>query len=167
MADFNVAFDWVMGFEDPKREYATVNDAPPGAFAISGINSRAFPSDFQTISVLSMPQRVAAVQAFYELNFWNSWIAQLQSDELAKRVFDAGVNMGKDTAVKLLQQALGAAVVRDGAWGPITLQAANSANPDELVGAFKRARIGYYEVIAARNPDDAKYLDGWRVRASQ
>ncbi len=167
MANFDIAFEWMMHNEDPKREYATVNDAPPGAFAISGINSAAFPQDFANIAGMPQNQRGPAVELFYRRYFWNTWFDQLDSDDVAKRVFDTAVNMGPGTAVKLLQQALGPPVARDGAWGPATLQAANSTDPDALLTAFRRARIGYYETIAARSPELAKYLDQWRTRASQ
>ena len=51
MSDFSVCFEWMMDNEDARRAYAQVPDAPPGAFAISGINSAAFPIDFADIKV--------------------------------------------------------------------------------------------------------------------
>ena len=136
-------------------------------FAISGINSAAFPQEFAAIAALPQSQRQPMVRAFYLTHFWNSWYAQLNSDEVSKRVFDTAVNMGPGTAVKLLQQALGPPVARDGEWGPATLQAANSASSDTLVAAFRRARICHYSVIAENNPADEKFLAEWRTRASQ
>lgn len=167
MASFEVAFEWMMNNEDGKREYAIVPDAPAGAHAISGINSAAFPQEFANIAAVPQAQRGPAVELFYRRNFWNNWFDQLDSDEIAKRVFDDAVNMGPGTAVKLLQQALGPPVARDGEWGPATLQAANSAAPDTLVAAFRRARICHYSVIAESNPADKKFLAEWEARASQ
>ena len=89
-------------------------------------------------------------------------------DFSAKRVFDFGVNAGAGTAVKTLQQALnalGGTLTADGGWGPVTLAAANSADPAALVQAFIRARVAHYEAIAAANPADAAYLKGWLKRA--
>lgn len=167
MAVFEIAYDWMMDNEDAGRKYAQVPDAPPGAFAISGINSVSFPSDFSAISALAQSSRGPSIQRFYQVRFWSIWFQQLLSDDLSKRVFDAAVNMGSSEAVKLLQAALGASVAQDGAWGPVTLQAANSANPDVIVEAFKQVRITHYKAIVESNPADAKYLSEWLARASK
>ena len=170
MAVFQIAYNWMMDNEDARRAYAQVPDAPPGAFAISGINSAAFPIDFADIKVIPQVQRGPAVQRFYQAHFWNTWFAQLFSDDLAKRVFDAAVNMGEGTAVKVLQtaiNALGGALTVDGGWGPATLAAANAANPGALVAAFINAREEHYREIVQNNPADAKYLPNWLARAGK
>ena len=115
MANFEVCYEWMMDNEDAGRNYEKVSDDPPGAFAISGINSAKFPTQFARIDALPQSQRAAAVHTFYEATFWNRWYAQLIADEVAKRVYDAAVNMGPATAARLLQQAAGAE--QDGAWG--------------------------------------------------
>jgi len=165
MASFDLAYDFMMDNEDAARACAIVPDAPAGAHAISGINSAAFPASYAAIAALVQDQREAAVYQFYKVKFWNSWFAQLQSDELAKRVFDESVNAGGETAVSLLQRALGPPVAVDGGWGPQTLAASNSADPDALVTAFISERVRYYEAIAARHSSDEKYLAEWLVRA--
>ena len=120
MADFQVCYNWMMDNEDQGRQYKTVPDAPPGAFAISGINSSAFPTQFAKINALTLDQRGAVVEQFYQDTFWNKWFDQIASDELAERVFDSAVNMGPGTAVKLLQTAAGCPA--DGVWGPQTVE---------------------------------------------
>lgn len=155
MASFDVAFDWLMQSEDAARAYAVEPDAPPGAHAISGINSAAYPLQFAKISALPQDQRGVEVENFYRAAFWNKWYAQLASDELAKRVFDAAVNMGPGTAVKLLQNAAGCAA--DGCWGPATLAAVNAMG-DFLVGPFKVVRLAHYQTIVKWNPGLAHYL---------
>ncbi len=173
MADFTVAFQWAMQFEDPMRACAQVPDAAPAGvagpcYAISGINSGAWPEQFAAIAALPQGQRAAAVEAFYLAEFWNGWLAQLASDDVAKRVFDFGVNAGSGTAVKTLQQALntlGGSLAVDGGWGPVTLTAANSTDPAALVGAFIAARVAHYRAIASANPADAVNLNGWLARA--
>ena len=170
MAVFQIAYNWMMDNEDARRAYAQVPDAPPGAFAISGINSAAFPIDFADIKVIPQAQRGPAVQRFYQVNFWNRWFDKLLSDDVAKRVFDAAVNMGAGTAVKLLQtaiNALGAAFTVDGGWGPMTLAGANAANPEALVAAFIEARENHYRAIVQKNPADTQYLQNWLARAGK
>ena len=170
MADFQTCYDWMMDNEDARRAYARVSDSPPGAFAISGINSAAFPSDFAAIETIPQAQRGPSIKRFYQLHFWNNWFSQLLSDDLAKRVFDAAVNMGAGTAIRLLQtaaNALGGALTVDGGWGTLTLTAANSANPAALIAAFIEARENYYRAIVQRNPADQKYLQEWLARAGK
>lgn len=170
MASFDIAYDWMMDNEDARRAYAQIPDAPPGAFAISGINSAAFPEDFGVIAATPQSQRAPKVQAFYAEKFWNNWFSQLLSDDLAKRIFDEAVNAGEGTAVRVLQEAinaLGGALTVDGGWGTLTLTAANSANPAALIAAFIEARENYYRAIVQRNPADQKYLQEWLARAAK
>ena len=170
MASFQIAYDWMLNNEDASREYALAPDAPPGAFAISGINIAAFPAEFQVIAKIPQANRGGAIRLFYEVHFWNNWFSQLLSDDLAKRVFDAAVNMGAGTAIRLLQtaaNALGGALTVDGGWGTLTLTAANSANPAALIAAFIEARENYYRAIVQRNPADQKYLQEWLARAGK
>ena len=170
MASFEIAYEWMMNREDARRAYARVSDSPPGAFAISGINSAAFPSDFAAIEAIPQAQRGPSIKRFYQLRFWNTWFSQLLSDDLAKRVFDAAVNMGAGTAIRLLQtaaNALGGALTVDGGWGTLTLTAANSANPAALIAAFIEARENYYRAIVQNNPADKKYLEEWLARAGK
>lgn len=169
MANFQTALAFTLKFEDPTHEYATTPDAPPGAYAIAGVNSAAWPQDFATINALGPDYRPAAVAQFYQEEFWNTWLEQLTSDEVAKRVFDAGVNMGIGTSVKLLQDAINASnptqLTVDGGWGPHTLAAANGCDETELVGQFKAVRCQHYNDIVAANPVNQKYLNGWLARA--
>ena len=139
MSDFDVAFDWMMDNEDSTRACVPVHDPIPlkdgKAMAISGINSYFYPLDYENILGIVPANRLSAVRGFYHRVFWNQWFAQLASDEVAKRVFDASVNMGPGTAVKLLQEAVNAEpsiidktvpIAVDGVWVPLTVDAANS-----------------------------------------
>jgi lysozyme family protein len=144
-----------MAFEDgplPYR-YKTGTDNN-GGLVISGINSKSFPSQLAAISAIPQVQRGPAVQNFYAQQFWNQWYAQLTSDESAKRIFDAAVNMGKGTGVRIAQLAAGCQV--DGAWGPNTVAAINSMA--DFVPAFQEARLAHYRTIVAGNPSYAVYL---------
>lgn len=165
MSDFQTCFDWMMQNEDgpgPPYRYKQVPD--PGGFAVSGINSASYPEQANAIAAMPQAERGPAVQAFYEAEFWNQWYEKLLDDELVKRVFDAAVNMGPVTAVKLLQKASGCPV--DGHWGPLTVNAANNAGA-ELVEAFKEVRGDHYRDIVAANPQDAIYLQAWLARAEK
>ncbi len=173
VAEFPVAFQWAMQFEDPLMACEPVPDAAPAGVAgpchaISGINSGAWPAQFSAIAALPRSERKPAVETFYRGRYWNAWLAQIGSDDVAKRVFDFSVNAGSGTAVKTLQQALnalGGSLAVDGGWGPQTLAAANAADAAALVKAFIEARVAHYQAIAAADPADAAYLNGWLARA--
>ena len=176
MASFDVALAWLLTSEDPLLTYEPNPD--PGGFAIAGVNSHVFPEDYADIAALPVSQRPAAVASFYRHEFWNQYYAQLNSDEVAKRVFDAAVNMGPGTAVRLLQEAIIDAwtdahsitpieLATDGAWGPKTVAAANALNDSLLVQWFKSYRCDHYDEIVAKNPANQKYLAGWLARASK
>ena len=162
MASFDVCYNFMMDAEDAPRAYKIVPDAPPGAHAVSGINSAAFPAEFDAISKLMISERGSAIEQFYRSRFWNRSFDGMNSDELAKRVFDAAVNMGSGTAAKILQRVLG--VTPDGVIGPATVVAANSG---DHVAAFISARKQHYISIASANPAKKQYLKQWLARASR
>ena len=163
-----MALNWTLDFEDPRREYAIVPDAPAGAHAIAGVNSVEQPEAYAIIAALLQEQRALSVETFYRHQFWNKWLAQLTSDDLAKRVFDSAVNMGGRTAVGVLQGAVNSVNVDkievDKNWGPSTVCAANSSGPS-ITSAFQGLRSSHYRAIVDAQPQDAKYLAGWLARA--
>lgn len=184
MADWNTAYNFMMDNEDGPRACAQIPDAPEqhdpvtgeriGAFAISGVNSAAWPAEFAAIAALPQDQREPLVQQFYQDHVWNQWFAQIVSDDVCKRVFDFAVNAGGAKAVRCLQQAVnslaapGATLLTvDGGWGPMTLAAANAADPVALTSAFQTQRVADYQAIAAANPSLAKYLPAWTARAQK
>lgn len=189
MSSWSTAFNWVMDNEDRGRNYASVPDAPgeyqldangnlvldnhghkiwQGAWAISGINSAAYPVQYQQINSLPQPARGPAIEGFYKTYFWSPFLDQVTSDEVGKRVFDAEVNMGQRVGVKCLQIALGFAPADcNGKWGPHTVSACNEAVEADLVAAFITARVQHYEDIIALKPADVKYKAVWEARAKK
>jgi lysozyme family protein len=175
MADWNTAYNWMMDNEDAARACAQVADASPegvagSCFAISGINSGAWPVEFAAIAAADQASREPRVQRFYQDHFWNYWLAHLNSDELCKRIFDFAVNGGSRTSVRCLQLAVnsfyhGNPLVEDGEWGPKTMAATNACNPATLVAAFQQQRVAYCQAIVAANPDKAICLNAWIARA--
>lgn len=87
---------------------------------------------------------------------------------LQEHVFDIAVNSGPRTSITLLQRALnrcGAGIKEDGVLGPAT-RAAAAAYPckdinRELVGV----RLRFYDDIAASDPKQRAFIDGWHKRA--
>jgi len=174
MADWNTAYNWMMDNEDSQRACAEVPDAPPGAFAISGVNSASWPTEYAAIAAVPQADREPLVQQFYENHFWNQWFAQVLSDDVCMRVFDFAVNGGSGPSVRCLQQAVNSLlppgatpIAEDGGWGPATLGATNAADPVALVPAFQAQRVAHYQAIVAANPAQAQYLNAWTARANK
>lgn len=171
MSQFFPALSFVLNNEDGRRQYAAVPDAPPGARAISGINSAAYPTQYAKIAALPQAQRGSAVSDFYLTEFWNPLeVANLDSQDLANRVMDQAVNGGLGSGGKLLQvaaNACGSSLAIDGSIGNETVSAANSLDQSQLLTAFKTARINHYKAIAVHNSSLQKYLPEWLARASK
>jgi lysozyme family protein len=182
MASFKTAYSWLLSNEDAADMHATVTDrCPEGCtldhcFAISGINSGAFPLQYTAIANMPQADRGPLVKTFYLAHFWcilngSSWYAQLTSDEVAKRVFDFAVNAGSEASVRCLQQAVNwcgdpglPRLICDGKWGPNTVEQVNACGP-ALVGSFQQSRVAYYDALIAKNPALAIYKDAWTARA--
>lgn len=117
-----------------------------------GISAAQYPA--LDINSLSREQAVA----IYNRDYWNA----IQGDRLPQRlaivVFDSAVNQGLETAIKLLQSAVGAQV--DGAMGPQTIGAVNAMDQDKAINYTLAARAVRYP--QAKNwPRDGK---GWMRR---
>ena len=92
MSDFLPAFWRTMSFEDPQHLYALIPDNQGNV--ISGINSLAWPAQFEAIAAVPQAQRGPAVQQFYLQSFWEPMnVAGLQYQDLANQVFDSGVRV--------------------------------------------------------------------------
>jgi hypothetical protein len=168
MASYDKAFEFLMENEDRNRECATVPD--DGDFAISGINSRAFPEQFSKINETPQEERLPMVYAFYKDVFWNIFIQGLFGEDIASRIFDMSVNAGQQMAIREAQMAvntLGKEIAVDGHWGPATITAINSCDQESLVEAYREQRRSHYLKIVATNPEKTKYLAGWLARASK
>jgi lysozyme family protein len=163
MADFATCFPFVLANEDyDPPQYKAVADpteSDPTAEAIAGINSAFWPAQFAAILAVAQSERGPAVAAFYQENFWNSWLEQLVSNKIAAMVLDASVNQGAGWATKFLQTACSVEV--DGKFGPNTLAAANALPSGVIVPAFIEARQARYRQVGGPS------LDEWLQRAEK
>lgn len=131
--------------------------------------------DAQDVKRLTRNQ---AIDIFVKHYFDRPRIAELPTP-LHATVFDMYVNAGGN-AIKILQRLLvemGQDIVVDGALGPQSIAAAQSAwlaAPEHLVDAYGIARRNYYFRIADRRPASRKYArtragrkGGWIKRAEE
>src|SRR5713226_8002006 len=79
----------------------------------------------------------AMVKAFYSEQFWDNYFNQINSQAIADKLLAMSVNFGKETAVSLLQRALGylqgKLVIEDGKFGPRTLDFINGTDENKLL----------------------------------
>ena len=156
---FEEAFEYVI---ENEGEYV---DDPhdSGGETKWGICKRSYPH--LDIKKLSLNE----VKEIYHRDFWERGkYEDITDTSLAVKLFDLSVNIGTKQSNILIQRALqsvGEAVIEDGIVGAITLAAINKSPPRELLAALKSESAGYYRLIAAKNPSQKKFLNGWLNRA--
>jgi lysozyme family protein len=157
--DFEVSFNRLMG-----NEGGYVNDpADPGGETNWGITwpvlheaaRLGIVPDGTTIRGLSRDQAKAIYRAF----FWERARMEELDGAIAFQVFDAAVNHGIETAIRMLQRA--ARVADDGNIGPVTLAAIRGMSRTDGLILFIAERLDYWTRLKAW-PDFGK---GWARRA--
>ncbi len=109
------------------------------------------------------------VQSFYKANFWDTEsLDNVNDQQVANQLFDIAVNMGTGTASKFLQQAVNALspgkLDVDGQIGPLSIAAANAADPEDLYNAICQLRRARYEAIIQANPSQQQFANSWFSR---
>ena len=128
-----------------------------------GISQKAFPA--LNIRELSLEDAIE----IYHKDFWlKGKFEQIPDENVASQLFDLSVNLGIRATTIVLQRALrsvGINVVEDGLLGSQTLSGVIFSKPSNLLAAIKSEAAGYYRLIAAKNPQQQKFLNGWLNRA--
>lgn len=127
MDAFGAAFDIVIGVEG-----GVVTDQ--GGLTKFGISQRQYPD--LDIRNLTLDQ----AQQIYRNDYWNKCRCDGLPPRLAACVFDAAVNEGQGTALRMLQRAV--KVLDDGIIGPATLAAAR--NVSDALTRFMAERAFMY-----------------------
>jgi lysozyme family protein len=128
----------------------------PGGETKFGICKREYP----TLDIANLSQGEAI--EIYKRDYWRGYMDKMPFP-IAAKLFDASVNMGHTQANRLLQRA--ANVIDDGIVGHQTLVAINSDNTELLLARFVGGIRRFYERLAEKKPEMAKFLKGWQARA--
>ena len=102
----------------------------------------------------------------YKSDYWDKNKVESLPQNLWHIYFDMCVNMGKRTAVKVLQRAAvnkGRDIEVDGGLGPMTIGALKGVELDR-VRAF---RVKYYVDLITARPEQEKFFLGWFRRATE
>lgn len=132
-----------------------VNDSrDPGGETKFGISKRSYPK----LNIKTLTKEDAL--AIYKRDFWDVTKCDELPPKIAVLMFDGAINQGPVVSVRLLQEALGKAVVTDGIIGEKTIAAAQKANEDELAIEFASWRLKRYAFTA----NAQTYMRGWSKR---
>jgi type VI secretion system secreted protein VgrG len=105
-------------------------------------------------------------KSIYHNRYWQPIHAdKIQSERIAIKLFDHGVNMGPAKASRIAQEALnefGYGLVADGKIGPVTLNALNTVDEDQFLLMVTTKLIDFY-----RSLNQPKFIKGWTNRAKR
>lgn len=149
MNSFDLAFDLVVGLEGGHVD----DPRDPGGETIYGITRRDHPDLWRT-----GPPTLEQAKERYRTHYWEVAKCDKMPWPISCIVFDAAVNQGPATALKLLQRCL--RVVADGVFGRETAQALEHADLRELMARYQARRAIRY--TGTRNFDI--YGEGWLYR---
>lgn len=148
--DFDQAFDRLIGNEGG---YCDVK-GDPGGETNWGISKRSYPG----LDIADLTREDA--RAIYKRDFWDRGQMDQYDPAIAFQVFDAAVNHGMGTALRLLQRAAG--VADDGYIGPVTVAAVKAKSVTDMLMLFIAYRIRYWTKLSTW-PTFGK---GWANRAA-
>jgi len=122
---------------------------------IYGITARDHFSSFMTTYLLYnkgllKEAKGYAREFYYSQGYWNPLYDKIESEALAFKLFDFGVNAGVKKAVQLLQEVLMSFRVNlepDGVFGSITLEAVNKVPAEGLYNAYIARLEKYYKSL--------------------
>ena len=125
-----------------------------------GITKRFYPDvDIKNLTIEQATE-------IYKKDYWDKNRVESLPQNLWHIYFDMCVNMGKRTAVKVLQRAAvnkGKDIEVDGGLGPMTIKALSGVELDR-VRAF---RVKYYVDLITAKPEQEKFYLGWFRRATE
>lgn len=159
MADFLPAFERMIVNEGGYVLHDVAGDK--GGQTYAGIARNRWPqwAGWAIIDAGGEPQ-ADLVRGFYRAHFWTAMrLEEVKDQNIARTLFDFGVNAGVSTATKLAQVVAG--TTPDGRIGPKTLAALNAADPEKFLLAYTIAKIARYRDIVTNDRSQGKFLLGW------
>jgi lysozyme family protein len=149
MSDFKIAVELTL-----QHEGGWVNNpADPGGETNMGITQRDMPG--QNMKELTVEQ---AIQ-YYQDNYWKPLYSQIKVQLHANKLFDMGVLFGVKEAALILQQALN--ITQDGAFGPVSLETLNTADPISVLQSYKTHLVNHAIGIVAKKLTERPFFAGW------
>jgi lysozyme family protein len=177
MAELRPAFEFVLLHEDASRSGKVTEDA--GGRTRFGIAEKFHPELPDEFFTGPADEALAEAAQIEEREYWRPMrLGEVQSQEVANKLFDMAVNMGIRQAAVYAQRAAnylmsargqaGAGIERiaeDGEIGQKTLAAINGLDPQQFHQELRQMSEAHYRHIAAVNPAQVVNLEGWLKRA--
>ena len=123
-----------------------------------GITKRSYPN----IDIKNLRKEEA--KEIYRKDYWNKNRIESIPQELWYIFFDMCVNMGRRSAVKILQRAANSSGHRlevDGGLGPITIKGLQNISIDRV----RAYRLKHYTDLINKKPEQERFWIGWYRRA--
>lgn len=161
MADFQPAFERMIRDEGGFVLHNVPGDR--GGQTYAGIARNMHPKwpGWAAIDAKNDPS-AQLVYDFYRSNFWDDIRGdQIENQAVASDIFNFYVNTGRPA--KVLAQIV-AGVTPDGSFGPRTVAAINTLDPEKFVLAYALSKITRYRDIVQRDRTQIKFLLGWLNR---
>lgn len=152
--NFDEAFDRLIGNEGGYSN----NPADPGGETMWGMTAKVARANGYQGAMRDMPRDTA--KAIYKTQYWDAARCGDIDGAIAFQVFDAAVNHGIPTAVKLLQHAAGAK--EDGQFGPMTLAAVQAIPVPKLLLRYVAQRLRFWTSLSTF----ATFGRGWTNRGA-
>lgn len=149
--NFDMAFDRLMGHEGG---YVN-NPKDPGGETKWGISRRSYPN----LDIRNLTREEA--KAIYYRDFWNIIKSDDVSEAVMFQVFDIAVNSGIQTAIRMLQRAVGAA--DDGHWGPISQGRLQAYSDSDIIMLINAERLEFITKLSTWST----FGKGWTKRIAQ
>ena len=144
-----------------EHEGGYVNDPKDlGGETKYGITKRFYPDiDIKNLTIEQATE-------IYKKDYWDKNKVESLPQNLWHIYFDMCVNMGKRTAVKVLQRAAvnkGKNIEVDGGLGTMTIGALDGVELDRV----RAVRVKYYVDLITAKPEQEKFFLGWFRRATE
>jgi len=114
---------------------------------------------------------VQSATDFYHSHVWYPMLDGIANQNIATKLFDMGVNMGRGESILLAQRAcnvLGAAVKPDGQPGYQTLTAINTRDPQQLLLELCAECVDFYKLLVTKNPEKfQQFWEAWKTRGEK
>ncbi len=154
MATVALALDVLFALEGKHSD----DPADHGGLTNYGISSRSYPD----LDIANLTKDEDS--AIYERDYWQPRWDQIESQAVATKLLVMSVNMGRQGAIVLLQQAVndcGGHLTEDGLCGPNTLAAVNAIPEDRLMLELRARGILHYVTIILRDATQMVWAHGW------
>jgi lysozyme family protein len=159
---FEVAFDRLIGhegnFTDDKNDRGNWTTGIIGKGILKGTKFGISAMTYPDLDIKNLT--IEKAKEIYKRDWWDALNANKIDSAIVFQVWDFAINAGMATAKRKLQSSVN--VADDGIIGPITLDAINKSDLNDVLMNFNSERLVYYTKLSTW----PRYGKGWTVRVA-